>query len=688
MRSHDLTAKAVIRRRHCGCHGNDGPQCPVDVSMERGGLRLSTDGIDLWISSSSSFGLYGIATGRFDDTSLGILIQMTSMPPQSTTPISTSSPAPKAVATLIRIEINSQPGRRYKSIDNLVWDDVPGLAVITGLNGAGKTQLLEILAFKLTETRHPEQGALDGIDVKITGDAFGPESVAYLPSRWEMTPAVHLGISQMQQAKGQLWNEVRQQQTTTDIRTKSRIARIQKIVGNNGQDQHTFSQSLPDDYAFMLDDSDVVAGLAHVLVAYRLRFAEELERNFSRDEIAAKLGPAPWDVINEAFQVADFPYRVVSPTGTAIAGTYKLELENHLNRHRIQPGDLSSGEKMLLVLVLWLYKSQHQGSFPRLFLLDEPDAHLHPSLTRQFLSVIKEVLVERHGVRVILTTHSPSTVALAPPGSVFEMSRSQPRIQPSKSSAATVGLLTAGFVVVSAGSRLVLVEDESDVSFYECIRDVLSDYGPSRDPRAIKPVPSVVFLPASRGTGAAKVGGGSTVVTQWVDKFDQPPLNEIVRGVIDHDGSNAPTNRTRVLGRHSIENYLLDPFVVFCLLSSAGRAPAVAGLPISIGDEHLIRELPEETLVTLITAVRGCVEPLLANPSPADTLKKTVSFTNGKNVDYPAWMLDRRGHDLLPAFQAAFGGPGVVNPPRLEQAVRRLRLIPVELADIFDALQA
>lgn len=503
-----------------------------------------------------------------------------------------------------------------------------------------------------------------------------------------MTPAVHLGIAQMQQAKEQLWNEVQQHHATTDIRTKSRIARIQKIVGVNRHDQRSFAQSLPDDYAFMLDDSDVVAGLGHVLVAYRLRFAEELERNLSRSDITAKLGPAPWDVINEAFQVADFPYRVVSPTGTAIAGIYKLELENHINGHRIQPGDLSSGEKMLLVLVLWLYKSQHQGNFPRLFLLDEPDAHLHPSLTRQFLSVIKEVLVERHGVRVILSTHSPSTVALAPPDSVFEMSRTQPRIQPSKSSAATVGLLTAGMVVVSRGSRLVLVEDESDVSFYECIRDMLCDFGPSRDVRAIKPFPSIVFLPASRGVGASKIGGGSTVVTAWVNKFDQPPLNEIVRGVIDLDGGNTATTRVRVLGRHSIENYLLDPFVVFCLLSSVGRAPSVSGLTISIGDEHLIRELPELTLLSIVTAVTCSVEPLLANPSAADTQRRAVAFTNGKNVDYPAWTLDRRGHDLLPVFQAAFGGAGLINPPRLAQAIRRLRLIPVELADIFDALQA
>jgi len=530
-------------------------------------------------------------------------------------------------------------------------------------------------------------GVLDGISVDIIGDKFEPESVAYLPSRWEMRHMVQLSISQMENTKNQLWSEIQGHESTTNVQTKSRIARIRKIVGRD-VDERTFSQRLPDDYAFMLDDSDVVAGLAHVLVAYRLRYAQELEGGLTRSEIFEKIGPAPWDMINSSFQIAEFPYRVISPVGTPIAGTYQLELENPLNGHRIHPGDLSSGEKMLLVLMLWLYKSQRKGGFPKLFLLDEPDAHLHPSLTRQFLSVIKEVLVERHGVRVILSTHSPSTVALAPSGSVFEMSRSQPRIQPSKSSAATVGLLTAGLVVVSAGSRLVLVEDESDVSFYECIRDVLSDYGPSKDPRAIKPVPSVVFLRASNGARAEKVGGGCTVVIAWVNKFDQPPLNEIVRGVIDHDDGNMPTSRVRVLGRFSIENYLLDPLVVFCLLSSVGLAPPVSGQRISSGDEHLIRELPEATLTDLVAAVTTRVEQHLPDLSPVDTVRKLVSFTNGKKIEYPAWVLGRRGHNLLPAFQSAFGGAKQINQPRLEQAIRRLRLIPVELADIFDELQS
>jgi hypothetical protein len=170
------------------------------------------------------------------------------------------------------------------------------------------------------------------------------------------------------------------------------------------------------------------------------------------------------------------------------------------------------------------------------------------------------------------------------------MSRASPRIQKSRSVAETVGLLTAGLVVVSPGSRFVLVEDELDLDFYETIRQLLSDFGPSRDPRAIRPAPSLIFV---------------------------PPLSEIIRGVIDRDTGNAATSRIEVIGRHSIENYLLDPIVVFCLLSSAKRAPAIDGLQISTGDEHLIREQPEKVLTEIVTTTSRHDAHLSPRPPPS-----------------------------------------------------------------------
>lgn len=580
-------------------------------------------------------------------------------------------------------------GKRYKSIDRIEWKKVPRFAVITGLNGSGKTQLLEIISHKLTGTLIPGIDLQNDIRVIIDGDTFPPESVAYLPSRLDITPASHVGIPQMQSAREQLWNELNSgHHSPHDIRAVTRRARLRSIIGPVfPPDPESFKKLLSDDYAFMLEDTDVVAGLAHVIVAHRLRQAEALEKGLNREEIQNTLGPAPWEVINEAFQVADFPYEVVSPLGTPISGIYELKLQSKLSLDQIPPGDLSSGEKMLLLLVLWLYNSQHHGRFPRLLLLDEPDAHLHPSMTRQFLDVVREVLVEKYGVRVIMTTHSPSTVALAPKGSVFEMSRSVPRIQPSPSISHTVGLLSAGLVVASPDSRIILVEDEIDVQFYNAFLDLLTDYGPSRNNYSLAPNPSLIFLPASRGGKSNKLGGGCTVVKQWVEKFSIPPLSEVIRGLIDKDKTNTPSPNIEVLGRYSIENYLLDPLVVYCLLSSAGEAPIVSGLGITTGDEHLIRSQPAAILSEIVSVIAKAVEKEIPDLTVKDRENRTVKFTNGAAVEYPAWVLERRGHTLMQCFQNAFGGAKVISPPRLELSLRRLRMIPKELADVFRRLQ-
>src|SRR5207253_8073860 len=134
----------------------------------------------------------------------------------------------------------------------------------------------------------------------------------------------------------------------------------------------------PDDFVFMLDEIDVTAGLVYVFVAYKLRAAEAREEGMSDEAITEKLGPPPWDVLNRTFEVAGFPFRAVSPVGnTKLMDEYQLKLEDVNQGYRLRDYDLSSGERTMLALVLWLYNSNEHGLFPKLLLMDEPDAHLH-----------------------------------------------------------------------------------------------------------------------------------------------------------------------------------------------------------------------------------------------------------------------------------------------------------------------
>jgi hypothetical protein len=96
----------------------------------------------------------------------------------------------------------------------------------------------------------------------------------------------------------------------------------------------------------------------------------------------------------------------------------------------------------------------------------------------------------------------------------------------------------------------------------------------------------------------------------------------------------------------------------------------------------------DEKLQTIVDYVQAQVQPKLSNLSAADTQPETIEFTNGRKVQYPSWMVERRGHDLLPLFQSAFGGASVVSPPRLVKSLQRVRLISKDIAHLFAQLQA
>lgn len=587
----------------------------------------------------------------------------------------------------------TQNGNGYKSISNLEWRNIPEFAVITGRNGSGKTQLLEILSYHLTGTR-PQQATFGidifGIDVKVEGAQYEADQVGHVPSTGRFGGGGGASIAQMQSMRQSMFQQFRNihsyQHDPTQMAKARRVEKL--LAGRNWEYETNHGQkSLDDDEFFaLLADVDVTASLATIFVAHRVKMLEARERDtpgVGKD--GTPLGPAPWEVVNESLQVAGFPYEVISPTTVGLTEHYDLMIKDKVSGKEIRPSDLSSGEQVLLQLTLWLFSSGKEGVFPKLLLLDEPDAHLHPSMTVQFLDVISEVLVRKHGVRVIMTTHSPSTVALAPEGAIFQMERGGSEVQPVTDRAAIMSVLTAGLVTVSRATRFCFVEDEDDVAFYNAVLDILTDAGPSKDPSAIRDTPSLVFIAASVGRGADKISGGKTIVEKWIDKLDAPPLTTTFLGVLDRDHGNQSSARIKVIGRYSFENYLLDPINVFGLLLENGTAPFVSGITVTSGDEHNLRALDDASLQAISDVITSKVEN--QNQALVTMPRIEVEYTRGMKIEVPRWVIHHRGHDLLPMYQAAWGTPQLISPPRLARSLRRVRLVPRELATLYANLQ-
>lgn len=123
------------------------------------------------------------------------------------------------------------------------------------------------------------------------------------------------------------------------------------------------------------------------------------------------LKTAPWTILNELFEELHFKYRFKSD--------YIFRIPNIEENPKLRMGeeirtllDLSDGEKAILKLALIALDEEISGDI-NLVLFDEYDAPLNPSLTDAFYHVINKFYIKK-GIQVIIATHSPATISMAP----------------------------------------------------------------------------------------------------------------------------------------------------------------------------------------------------------------------------------------------------------------------------------
>ena len=124
--------------------------------------------------------------------------------------------------------------------------------------------------------------------------------------------------------------------------------------------------------------------------------------------------------------------------------------------------------------MLAIYTSNTDAQFPEVILFDEPDAYLHPSMCQFMLRVVQNIFVIEKGIKVIMTTHSPTTVALAPDNSLYKMDRrSGSIIKTNKNHAIHLlsdgiftfkeGVESFNLIANSAKKNIICVEGKTDV---------------------------------------------------------------------------------------------------------------------------------------------------------------------------------------------------------------------------------
>lgn len=278
-------------------------------------------------------------------------------------------------------------------------------------------------------------------------------------------------------------------------------------------------------------------------------------------QFIAEHGEPPWDFVNKILDVCELDFRVNSPP-LHETSSFEPKLNKLSSDVEMRFGDLSSGEKVLMSFALCLYNAsdaRQKKRFPRLLLLDEVDAPLHPSMVVSLLNTIQSVLVDDKGISVILTTHSPSTVALASEDSLYEMNPDGPRIEKCRKGKA-LSILTTGVPTLSIsfeGRRQVFVESKTDAGIYEKLyQSFKAELDSAR---------SLSFIEVGHKTeSGGEANAGCAQVQRIVSSLSENG-NESVFGLVDWDGNVEESPRVKVLSpsiRNGLETAIFDPAIV------------------------------------------------------------------------------------------------------------------------------
>ena len=114
-------------------------------------------------------------------------------------------------------------------------------------------------------------------------------------------------------------------------------------------------------------------------------------------------GDAPWKVINGILNSVHMLYEFEVPHEDNYSPylPYEPKFVKKDIRTEVKISELSSGEKILIALAFALYNNDHVTQLPKILLLDETDASLHPSMSKQYLHILKNVFVKKLGIKVI-----------------------------------------------------------------------------------------------------------------------------------------------------------------------------------------------------------------------------------------------------------------------------------------------
>lgn len=318
------------------------------------------------------------------------------------------------------------------------------LIVLSGINGSGKSQLLQIIA-----KNGKEKISRNIIQTQDSGDSLNLEDILLVSFRDNINLGEDFGQFSVTYKKNyatSAWeyyqNNIKHREHNSFVNNKRTkkykdgtlvfddngiknpswrsINKLVDLLKGKYSDEKVFDLSqtevesvLPSDYIWR-NENDIISQIGNLFyIACCDRVNKQIECSTSTRvfDNAAWLKTAPWTILNQLFEELGFKYRFKADYAFITPNMEENpKLRDDLEIRNLM--DLSDGEKAILKLAL-ISLDEEISKDIKLVLFDEYDAPLNPSLTESFYHVIEKFYIEK-GIQVIITTHSPATISLAP----------------------------------------------------------------------------------------------------------------------------------------------------------------------------------------------------------------------------------------------------------------------------------
>ena len=302
--------------------------------------------------------------------------------------------------------------------------------------------------------------------------------------------------------------------------------------------------------------------------------------HLSDGEFEEKFGQKPWEQMDTILSELSINLRFTPPR-TDELDSYVAKLTDPDRKYNIDSTNVSSGEKVILSLISSAqYSAQYDVPLvlPKIILLDEPDAHLHPRFSSVLIAMLRKLTTDYKNLHIVVVTHSPSTIALANDDEVFFLrSHGTSKFIEKHDLDTVLSILTHGLPTLNistTNARQVYVEGKSDKRVFDAIYDKYIYDCMSDGQRSPKVNLFFMYHGMKEDDSDGGISGWS-VVNNQVSILRESKI-DTVYGVIDYDLDDKRKHNKYVYifgdkSGYSLENFVLHPLIVIMYFLKINR---------------------------------------------------------------------------------------------------------------------